>query len=75
MLAASSYRSLDYGMFAAPAAMLQGELCSAKTSAAIMRHSFPMSICDEFHTKCPALESDNHVAPCTGAVEDVTKVS
>ena len=44
-------------------------------SAAIMRHSFPMSIRDEVHTKCPALGSDNQVAPCTGAVEDMTKVS
>jgi hypothetical protein len=50
-------------------------LCSAKTSAAIMRHSFPMSIRDEVHTKCPALGSDNQVAPCTGAVEDMTTVS
>src|SRR6201987_4087836 len=39
-----------------------------------MRHSVPISIRDEVHTKCPVLGSDNHVAPCTGAVEDVTKV-
>src|SRR5579864_3387011 len=46
-----------------------------KNLAAIMRHSFPMSIRDEVHTKCPALGSDNQVAPCTGAVEDMTKDS
>jgi len=34
-----------------------------------------MSIRDEVHTKCPALGSDNQVAPCTGAVEDMTKDS
>jgi hypothetical protein len=36
-------------------------VCSAKTSAGIMRHSFPMNIRDADHTKYLSLESDNQV--------------
>jgi hypothetical protein len=57
-----------------PICLGRSEVCSAETSAEIMRYSFPKNIRDEVHTKWTALGSDNRAAPyafaCAGAATD-----
>src|ERR1700730_103945 len=50
------------------------KVCSAKTSAGIMRRSFPMNIRDADHTKYPSLESDNQVVTCACASVELAVV-